>query len=72
MHKLAMLIIFEIHLLFLIRVFKWLYKMWSGSEIDKLLHLLIALVNSVIEKEGYSALGYNRTSFNKYGFVGLS
>jgi len=51
MHVLAISINFLRHATFLIHLLRCLYNNLSGSGIDELLHLAIALVNSSSEKE---------------------
>jgi len=46
--------------------------MWSGLGVDKLLHLLIALINSALEKEDHFAFRYNRISSKRHKFISLS
>ena len=65
---LVILIIFFKHTLSLSTYLKWLYKSLSGPGMDKLLHLVITLVNSSSEnsaqEEGRTELISLRTSFS--------
>jgi len=54
MQKLAMLTKFVVYLLSLINTFTWLHEIWLESKVNKLLHLLIILVNSALEKRDQS------------------
>ena len=60
-----------IYLSSLIIVFKWLQEIWLGPGVDKLSHLLIALINSTLVKWGYSMFGCNGTSSKSQRFIGL-
>jgi len=53
------------HLLLVTIILKWLYDMWSGSGVDKLLHCLIVLINSTLAKDSHSDKDLNRTSSSK-------
>ena len=53
-HVLAMLIIPFRHVLFLMIILRCLYESLLGSEVDKLLHLVIELMNSSSKKEAQS------------------
>jgi len=47
------------YLLSLTTALRYSQKMWSGPEVDKLLHLLIADLNSSLEKGGYVMIGFD-------------
>ena len=50
--------------------FKCFHDIWSGSRANKLLHLLIALLNSSLEKGSQSMVGFIGNSFKKLWFIG--
>ena len=52
-YMLAILIILIKHVLFLTIALKCFYDILSRLEVDKLLHLIIAFMNFLVEKEGY-------------------
>ena len=60
MYILAILIKFFKHSVFLTITLKCFHKILSGLKVDKLLHLLIALVNSLFEKGGYINDSFNK------------
>ena len=53
-HVLAILTILIKHVLSLTIVLRYFYNTLSGLGVDKLLHLVIAFLNSSVEKEGQS------------------
>ena len=61
-HALAILIIFPRHASLLMIYLRWLQDSLSGSGADKLLHLLMAFVNSPFENGGYSSDGLSEIS----------
>jgi len=46
-----------IHLLSVIKNLRWFHNKWSGSGVDELLHFVIVLVNSVLEKDSHLGWG---------------
>ena len=51
---LAILIMLSKHLSFLITSLRYFHKIQSGPEVDELLHLSMAIVNSFLKKEHYT------------------
>ena len=50
--------------------FKCFYDTWSGPGADKLLHLLMVLLKSSLEKGGQSMVGFIGNSFKMLWFIG--
>jgi len=57
MHTLAMLINFLRYVMFLTHLLRCIYNNLSGPEVDKLLHLAVALVNFSSEKKLHFVTG---------------
>jgi len=68
MQVLAMLATLRRHLLFSIMTFRYFYVMWSKPREDKLLHLLMAFLNSFLEKGSQTIVGFKGISSNRFGF----
>jgi len=66
---LTILIMFSKHLLFLMISLKCFYKILSGLKAYKLLHLLIDVINSFLEKEFHIKYSLKESSFNKNTFT---
>ena len=49
-HTLVILMMLRRHLSSFITAFRYFHEIWSGLEADKLLYLLMALLNSFLEK----------------------
>ena len=64
MYVLAILTIFFRYSASLITILICFHKILSGPGIDKLLHLLIVLVNFLYKKRDYSNKRFNRISSN--------
>ena len=64
-HTLAMLTILVRHLSFLITDLRCFHEIQSGPDIDKLLHLTIALLNSSLKNRGQSHDCFNGSSFRR-------
>jgi len=50
------------YLLFLTTALRYFQETWSGPEVDKLLYLSIALLNSLLEKDSHIKVGFNEIS----------
>jgi len=50
------------HLLSLTTALRCFQETWSGLEVNELLHLSMALLNSLLEKGGYIKVGFNKIS----------
>jgi len=50
------------YLLSLTTALRYFQETWSGPEVDKLLYLSIALLNSSLEKGSHIKVGYNEIS----------
>jgi len=46
--------------------------MWSRLGVDKLLHLLMVLINSVLENDGHSVCWHKEISSRSWKLIGLS
>ena len=64
-HIFTMLIMLLRHLSSLTTALRCFQKMWSGLGIDKLLHLLIVILNSSLEKKDYVMIGFNKSLSKK-------
>ena len=64
-YTLAMLMILVRHLSFLITDLRCFHKIQSGLDIDKLLHLIMALFNSSLKNEGQFHDCFNGSSFRR-------
>ena len=62
-HTLVMLMKLLKHFLFFMTAFRCFYKMWSSLEVDKLLHLSIALLNFSWEKGMQIIVVFEEISF---------
>ena len=60
-----MLIILSKHLSFLMTHLRYFYEILSSLGVDKLLHLLIAIMNSFLEKEFHGEYYLDGRSSNK-------
>jgi len=54
MYEFTILIILTMYLALLTNALRWLQKIWSEPRVDKLLYLLITLINLDLEKGNYS------------------
>ena len=63
MYILVILVILIKHLLSLVIVLKYFQKIQSSLEVDKLLYLAMALLNSLLEKSIYTKDNFNEISF---------
>ena len=69
MYILAILIIFFKQLISLTTALRCFHKTLLGPGADKLLHLLIALVNSSFKKEGQIDNSFNEISFKIFMLI---
>jgi len=69
MYALAILTIFFKHSVSLITTLKYFYKTLLRPRADKLLHLSIAFVYFLFEKEGYINDGFNRSLFKTFVLI---
>jgi len=69
MHVLMMLIILDRYLSSFRTTLRYLQKIQSEPEVDKLLYLLITFLNSSLEKLGYSFKGFEGILSNNYMFT---
>ena len=72
MYVLAILMKLLRYFLFLTTDFRCFYKTWSSLGVDKLLHLLIVLLNSLWEKNVYIMVDFDEISSNMSRLIGLS
>ena len=57
------------HLLSSMTTFRYFYKIWFGFKADKLLHLLMAFLNSFLEKGSHSMVDFDEISSNRLGLT---
>ena len=57
------------HFSSLTTAFRCFYKIWSGLEVDKLLHLWTMLLNSSLEKDIYINISFNGISSKTSRFI---
>jgi len=69
MQILAILTMLRRHLLFSIMTFRCFYEIWSVPGENKLLYLLIAFLNSSLEKDSYSMIDLDKVSSNRLRFI---
>jgi len=65
MHMLALMIFFK-QPIYLTTTLRYFHEVLSGLRVDKLLHLLIVLVNSLFEKGNQINDSFNRISFKMF------
>ena len=66
---LVMLIILTRYLSSLMTALRYFQEMWSSSEVNKLLYLIIALLNFSLEKDDYTKSDFDRISSKILGFI---
>ena len=69
MHILVISKILVKHLSSLMTTLRCFHKIQSSPEVDKLLYLIIALLNSSLEKKGYLHICFNGSSFRRLGLI---
>jgi len=62
----------EQHLVLFNTSLRWFYKTWSRPRVDKLLHLLIASLSSVLENKGHSTCWHEGISLRSCESIDLS
>ena len=68
----AILMILATYLALSTNALRWLQKIWSKPGVDKLLHLLMVLINSALENSGHSACWYNSNLSRSWKLISLS
>ena len=69
MYVLAMLTMFSKHLLSLSTSLRCFYEILSGSKVDKLLHLLMAIIDFSLKKRFHNEYSLKESSFNNDMFT---
>ena len=69
MQVLAILIMLRRYLSSSMTAFRYFHNIWSDPGEEELLHLLMVFLNSFLEKDSCSIVGFDKNSSNRLRFI---